>query len=225
MKDELPEPSAQQTPYSPPDVPEGIASVDEQIAKEFAAMHPYVAAPPPKRLPNVFGYVSDGFRYHKVIAFPILIGFILIAGTVTTLALSGGGSSDKNQVALSNDSTSQTSDEDSSTRSDYESSDTSSSGDSTDTGEDSSDTLTTDESLTDAEFDPSLILGDEETGSDFYDPEEPLDLGGPVEEPPVPSDPTDGTPPTVPDTPPTPPTPVPPTAYFTSYNSMRPFVH
>ena len=215
MKDESPETAAQQPPQPQHDLPEVITSVDEQIAKEFSAMHPYVATPPPKRMPNFVGYISNGFRYHKLIAFPILIGFILVAGTVTTVALSGGGN--QGQVALGGDTGTQTSSENSSTRSDEDFSSTSSS-DSTDTNEDTADSSASDEALTDAEIDPSLILGDEETTDDFYDPEEPLDLGGPVEDPPVPSDPVDGTPPTVPDTPPTPPTPIPPTASFASYN-------
>lgn len=216
MKDELPETASQQPLQPQHDLPEVITSVDEQIAKEFSAMHPYIATPPPKRMPNFVGYISDGFRYHKVIAFPVLIGFILVAGTVTTLALSGGDSS-KDQVALEGDTSSQTSNEDSSTRSDEGYYGTSSS-DSSVTNEDTTGSLTGDETLADAEIDPSLILGDEETTDDFYDPEEPLDLGGPVEDPPVPNDPVDDTPPTVPDTPPAPPTPVPPTASFASFN-------
>jgi len=207
--EQLPTPP-QQPPTPPEELPAAITDVDRQISREFAAMHPIGSIPKKRRLPGFVGYIGDGFKYHKVIAFPVLIGFILITGTVTTLALTGGGNSGGEKLAAD---TSQQNNGGTSTRDDP-----ASNGDDTTSEDDAS---LTDEELEDVALDPEfdILSEDDESDSDlFYEPEEPMDPGGPIEDPSVPADPPDTTPPSIPDTPPPTPPSIPPSVAMASFN-------
>lgn len=176
-------------------------------------MHPLGMVQKQRHLPPFVTYLGDGFKYHKIIAFPILIGFILITGTVTTLALRGGGGGEKLTVS----DTSQQDSDGTSTRDDS-GSDAETAAEAT--GNDDEIALS-DEELANAEFDPDLDLFTDEDEDFFYEPDEPIDLDGPIEEPPVPTDPPGTTPPPIPDTPPTPPNDQPTPQVLTSLASFN----